>query len=398
MVDLARTSYTSPDTDPAELCDATRFADLETIEHHLLDTYLPATYTNRPRPPAQHDRPTTQRHYDPAQAERWLGFLAQKLHRQHSRDIAWWRLDHTVPRHLASLYLALPAVPFFATAGWLAANPIIALIYGLSFGAAGYLAHIFGHRPGPQQVELRFHHTAGRFLLRFTIGVLISVALGLGWDLPLGITSLLAIVFGTALGPHVWLDTPTDADRVSSPATTLRHDRTATLAYTASFAVSLGLFYTIAFTLTHETGASKALGGHFDPIPALAAGLAAGLLGYLLLSTPGAIAYGAAGTIVGGQVFRHATSPQRAVVAGLAFGLAVGLTVCLTRAWGTFAATRLWHASDTQLPLQLMQFLDDAHHRGVLRQNGAVYQFRHARLQDRLATRPHSPPADNWRG
>jgi hypothetical protein len=32
-----------------------------------------------------------------------------------------------------------------------------------------------------------------------------------------------------------------------------------------------------------------------------------------------------------------------------------------------------------------MTFLDDAHHRGVLRQVGAVYQFRDARLQDHLA-------------
>jgi hypothetical protein len=32
-----------------------------------------------------------------------------------------------------------------------------------------------------------------------------------------------------------------------------------------------------------------------------------------------------------------------------------------------------------------MTFLGDAHRRGVLRQAGAVYQFRHARLQDHLA-------------
>ncbi len=32
-----------------------------------------------------------------------------------------------------------------------------------------------------------------------------------------------------------------------------------------------------------------------------------------------------------------------------------------------------------------MRFLEDARERGVLRIVGAVYQFRHARLQDRLA-------------
>ena len=32
-----------------------------------------------------------------------------------------------------------------------------------------------------------------------------------------------------------------------------------------------------------------------------------------------------------------------------------------------------------------MRVLEDAHHRQVLRQAGAVYQFRHAELQDHLA-------------
>ncbi len=35
---------------------------------------------------------------------------------------------------------------------------------------------------------------------------------------------------------------------------------------------------------------------------------------------------------------------------------------------------------------QLISFLDDAHRRGVLRQVGAVYQFRHALLQDLKGT------------
>jgi hypothetical protein len=38
-----------------------------------------------------------------------------------------------------------------------------------------------------------------------------------------------------------------------------------------------------------------------------------------------------------------------------------------------------------RLPWALTAFLDDASRRGVLRQVGAVYQFRHARLQAHLA-------------
>jgi hypothetical protein len=36
-------------------------------------------------------------------------------------------------------------------------------------------------------------------------------------------------------------------------------------------------------------------------------------------------------------------------------------------------------------PRQMMRFLNDAHQIGLLRQVGPVYQFRHAKLQERLA-------------
>jgi hypothetical protein len=105
-----------------------------------------------------------------------------------------------------------------------------------------------------------------------------------------------------------------------------------------------------------------------------------------MLSTAGSIAYGLAGAVVGGQVFPRATSATQAIIAGILFGLAVGLAVCLTRAWGAFTMTRLWLAVRGRLPLAIMDFLADAHRRGVLRQVGAAYQFRHVRLQDRLAS------------
>jgi hypothetical protein len=49
-----------------------------------------------------------------------------------------------------------------------------------------------------------------------------------------------------------------------------------------------------------------------------------------------------------------------------------------------------WHT-----PLRLMNFLDDAHERNVLRTVGPVYQFRHARLQDRLAGASHGSGNDS---
>ena len=80
-------------------------------------------------------------------------------------------------------------------------------------------------------------------------------------------------------------------------------------------------------------------------------------------------------------------------MAGLVYGLVTGARLGLGRArrqtaWPSYLLTRGWLAFNHRLPRSLMSFLADAHQRGVLRQAGAVYQFRHIELQHRLATRP----------
>ena len=54
-------------------------------------------------------------------------------------------------------------------------------------------------------------------------------------------------------------------------------------------------------------------------------------------------------------------------------------------AWSCYVDARLRLAALRRLPWRAISFLDDAHRRGVLRQTGAVYQFRHIRLQEQLA-------------
>jgi hypothetical protein len=72
-------------------------------------------------------------------------------------------------------------------------------------------------------------------------------------------------------------------------------------------------------------------------------------------------------------------------VDGLGFGLVWGLSVPMTwTASLAFAQLAIrWHT-----PARLLRFLEDARQRDVLRTVGPIYQFRHARLQDRLAGRP----------
>ena len=70
------------------------------------------------------------------------------------------------------------------------------------------------------------------------------------------------------------------------------------------------------------------------------------------------------------------------IVAGFIWGLAFTLTTA--QAWSaSVAAAQL--AMRWRTPVRLMRFLDDARKRNILRTVGPVYQFRHARLQDRLA-------------
>ncbi|WP_201304913.1 hypothetical protein [Streptomyces sp. GS7] len=69
-------------------------------------------------------------------------------------------------------------------------------------------------------------------------------------------------------------------------------------------------------------------------------------------------------------------------MAGVMFGIAYVLSLT---AWGQWVVLiRIWLPLRGRLPWAVHAFLDDAYQRGVLRQAGAVYQFRHARLQGHL--------------
>jgi hypothetical protein len=72
------------------------------------------------------------------------------------------------------------------------------------------------------------------------------------------------------------------------------------------------------------------------------------------------------------------------LVVGLTSGIVASSDQSL---WPWWVISRVWLAMRGQLPWRLMTFLADAHERGVLRQSGAFYQFRHIELQHRLASR-----------
>lgn len=106
-------------------------------------------------------------------------------------------------------------------------------------------------------------------------------------------------------------------------------------------------------------------------------------LGFMLVCLPG---------IVVGIVVAVEVGLVSGIVFGFAFPIYVGVYLSQTRtAWPSYVLVRGWLALHRRLPWSLMDFLADAHQRGILRQAGSVYQFRHIDLQHRLATRLWPP-------
>ncbi|MFC9427620.1 hypothetical protein [Streptomyces sp. NPDC056987] len=89
---------------------------------------------------------------------------------------------------------------------------------------------------------------------------------------------------------------------------------------------------------------------------------------------------------------RDAVSPVDWAVTSGASIAALAVFAVSVSAWGTFTAARVLPWLAGQAPWKLMDFLEAAHRHGILRQSGAYYQFRHARLQERLAIRAAAQP------
>lgn len=85
------------------------------------------------------------------------------------------------------------------------------------------------------------------------------------------------------------------------------------------------------------------------------------------------------------------------LVNGLAGGLLLGLlawtalSAVSASGYATYACIRL--AIQHRTPPRMIAFLEDARARNLLRTVGPLYQFRHAELQDRLASAPTEQPA-----
>ncbi|MFT7839257.1 hypothetical protein Q5530_24195 [Saccharothrix sp. BKS2] len=385
MVSLARTVYGEGDRDgrddgPAALLDPALFDSPESLEEHLLGSFLPSVYRLRPGDP----RTGPAHRWDPDRAQRWLGHLAGHLHRLGTRDLAWWELGASVRRSTRTLVIAFLAglsfglvtgignipVDLVATSRGLDFAVRRGIVVGLLHGAVAAVAFGLVYRfadgsealkPSPVRVRVfgGLQRRGAPFTARITsgavVGLLVALALllvdrllvpRLGLDDGLGGGRAAAVLFplqvgfsaGLVLGLMTWLETPIDVRAAVSPADLLRSNRANVVS-------------------------------HF-------------LVWALVLGSVAAVVHGVTGGI--------ASSLEVGLVFGVegAFGAGIGYGLCLT-AWGQWAAlARIWLPLTGRLPWRLVAFLDDACRLGALRRAGAVYQFRHARLQDHLTGAP----------
>ncbi|MER5360069.1 helix-turn-helix domain-containing protein [Streptomyces sp. NPDC002785] len=384
MVALARTIYSdTPDHDPASLLDTERFGSPEELEDHLLDNFIPTVY-RRQLPQAQGARPRPT--FAPERARHWLGYLAHHLNRLETPDLAWWRLGSGLRPSTRTLVtalmtgLAIGLVDFTIVTAIGTSFPfpivdgtIIGLLSGLTFGLVHWLTFTIKGIPlTPSVVRLQIRGRSGAIQWktgpRLILGTLGGSAFGFGYGFlsgvvnnrpvwKAGLSTVLhlglnnGIVFGLVFGGGAGLtfcligllESPLDIRSVVHPRSLLNTNRGTVTTQLLVWAPAFGAVV----------------------------GLGAGAVVDLLQGSLGPLVW----------------SPTAGLLLGTISGIggAIGYALTMT-AWGQWLVlSRIWLPLTGRVPWAVVTFLDDAYRRGVLRQAGAVYQFRHARLQHHLA-------------
>lgn len=352
MLWLARKAYSDPSTDPAELSDRTRFPDRRATEDHLLDRFLPAAYPERPMPAVRRD---TDEQWTQDDARSWLTFLARHLAASDTHDIAWWQLHSTMPRFRRLWNFLGPFLLGFPLG--LAWNFAWGMVFGVVLGLIGSsqeALRILNATPTEVPYRLlisprRLRGTLRRVLINAVL-VLVPFAAGFillylpSHDLAITVAGGVLVLLGFAL--WAW--------------TGLRRKRPD---LSRELVVSTDPLSAATPDSTLRSDRDSTL------VPAMAMLVIGGL---------------------GTALYQHAY--------GILSGLALALGWTMFGAWTRYSAARVTLALRDRLPWCTMAFLRDAEDRGVLRQVGAVYQFRHPRMRNRLADAKNATATDSISG
>lgn len=256
-------------------------------------------------------------------AHEWLGFLARWLRKNDSQEIRWWELDREV-EGLASAAWVASIASVFAISWLISGLPLAVMSVVAAIGSSMIFLRRIDGRPSIASISFRrFWKPFARSVGLFTaIGLVNFAGVGEPVIIPGGI--ILGISVGIIVGAVDVMTAQVDTAKPSSPVAILRASRS--VALTTGTMVGLIAGGTLAVA-----------GGNTSGLP----GLAGGFLG--------------------------------------------GITAILVSPWGKFETARLIFALKGVLPLRLVSFLEFCRERGILRQSGPQYQFRHVLLLENLA-------------
>ena len=136
MLSLARSVYAlDRRADPGELADNRRFPTRDSIEDHLLDALIPIAFGAA----GGRSRARSLR-WERDHAQRWLAFLALRLHQRNSRELTWYELAPVGPGRLVlGLVSGLFAGLLFALAAAGVAGLVAPGVVGPAAGVAGVM-------------------------------------------------------------------------------------------------------------------------------------------------------------------------------------------------------------------------------------------------------------------
>lgn len=331
MVSLARSAYLDPSSDPAELLS---LATEQAITGRLMNAFITGAYTDTtPR-----QSKVARRHYPPDRTRKWLTCLAYHLEESRTTTLYWRDITPTL----------------------LAANPRQAqrVVRWVPIAAAAVLVWVC-------------------VFLLYDGWVATRAALATAW--------IMGIPFAALLEPR----------SISGVKRRIRPSTRPQVIYGISCGVLTG-FVTLDLLTTVLAGPLITLlvvmvAFWYPPYPKRRLGPTSDLRMVRRATVAASVQFGLAGAVVFALVSRWTNPAEQVFITGTAAAV-YGLTAALAEggiSWLTLQMTHARLAFEGWLPWRLWRFLDDAHRRGVLRQAGAEYQFRHALLQDHLAIPQH---------
>lgn len=340
MAWLAHIVYSDPAANPAELCDGIMLPGRAAIEDHLLGHFVGAAYPGHPAPSGQRTRPL-----DACDAAEYHGFLARHLKMTGTQELCWWQLHQSMPWVDLACRVAMGFAAGFGFGSMAGIHS--GMIYGTALGllsmSSRALSMIGAKEINSRIHKFRFSRRRLRGLLRYLFlrlavagvgvclfGIPVSILggpwnLGLAWLIVLAAVSLLGLIILVWCIVRLRHGTPSDSHIV----------------------VAADLNRAVSPVHTFREDRAVAL---------------VGAIPFIVFSA--------------------------FVSFWLRFELFIGPSVAvgwlMSSAYARFSITRTVLAVRGRLPWRTMSFLDDACRRGVLRQFGAVYEYRHERLRDRL--------------